>query len=373
MAPHCPLAIAAPDPIGTPVATFICRHVRDLLPGGTAVIAPAATANGPAGWTVDGPLLDLRRLTGGRLRWQVTNATTRLVGWKLDAWALRRFLKQHRVQVFMGEYLDFSLQWMDASRPLGLPFFVHSHGHDLWERLEDPSWRAAYARYHDAAGIISNSAAGRDLLVEAGFNARHIHVIPCGVDVPPDPPARPPRPEVRCIAVGRMVEEKAPILLLDAFRRAAAVVPELRLDLIGGGPLLPAVEHFLMAFDLKDRVTVHGELPNPRVLRMLDDSDLFLQHSLREGLGVAILEAMAHALPVVATRAGGIRETVVEGVTGALVDPGDSVTMADHIASLGRDPAGRRRLGAAGWQRVRDHFSWEQERAQLLHVLGLAA
>jgi glycosyltransferase involved in cell wall biosynthesis len=108
------------------------------------------------------------------------------------------------------------------------------------------------------------------------------------------------------------------------------------------------------------------------------DADMFLQHSItdpatgdEEGLPVAVLEAMANALPVVATRHAGIPEAVLEGATGYLVDEGDTASMADRIVALARDADRRRNMGRAGWQRAGENFSREKERAALLNILGL--
>jgi glycosyltransferase involved in cell wall biosynthesis len=109
-------------------------------------------------------------------------------------------------------------------------------------------------------------------------------------------------------------------------------------------------------------------------------ADLFIQHSMtdphtgdQEGLPLAILEAMAEALPVVSTFHAGIPEAVQDGVTGFLVEPGDSTGMADRILCLADDSERRRAFGLAGHTRARNLFSWSRERTQLLHVLGLQA
>lgn len=368
-----PLAVFIPDPVGSRVATFIRRHACDLLPGGTVVVAPnPRQTSEPLDWTVPGPILDLTRIIGGRLRWQVAHGIARQLGVQLDRLAVRRFLKRHLVRVVMGEYLDFSLQWLDVAQELGIPFFAHSHGHDVNDRLHDEKWRAAYLRYNDAGQIIANSYASRNALLAAGLDASRVHVVHLGVDVPSVPVTRPERREIRCIAVGRVVPDKAPILLLDSFRRALAGCPGLRLDYVGAGPLSPAVTDFIRALDLGEAVVAHGELPNAAVLTLLHNADIFIQHSVQEGLGVAILEAMAQGLPVVATRVGGIPESVADPTTGFLVEPGDTFAMAERIVALARDPDLRRRMGLAGWQRAKECFTWERERAELLKILGLS-
>ncbi len=173
---------------------------------------------------------------------------------------------------------------------------------------------------------------------------------------------------------------KAPVLTLDAFRRASDAVPDMHLDYVGEGELLPAVRQFVRAFALEERVTLHGGLPSDGVHRLMDAADIFIQHSMtdpdtgdEEGLPVAIVEAMARSLPVVSTRHAGIPEAVAEGTTGYLVQEGDSTGMGERIVALAADCDLRRRMGVAGWERVRAHFTWEKERASLLKVMELTA
>jgi glycosyltransferase involved in cell wall biosynthesis len=82
-------------------------------------------------------------------------------------------------------------------------------------------------------------------------------------------------------------------------------------------------------------------------------------HATRfEGSSLVTLEAMAHGAAVVATRAGGIPDKIADGETGRLVEPGDVPALAEAIVALARDPAERRRLGAAARQRVHARFAW---------------
>jgi colanic acid/amylovoran biosynthesis glycosyltransferase len=80
---------------------------------------------------------------------------------------------------------------------------------------------------------------------------------------------------------------------------------------------------------------------------------------------------MAHALPVLATRHGGIPEAIVDGATGYLVDERDTAAMSDQLAFLAGDADKRRELGVAGWAHAREHFSWDRERARLRALLGI--
>jgi glycosyltransferase involved in cell wall biosynthesis len=127
---------------------------------------------------------------------------------------------------------------------------------------------------------------------------------------------------------------------------------------------------------LEPVVTLHGWQPTAAIQACCGDSDVFVQHSIldpetgdEEGLPVAVLEAMAAGLPVVATRHGGIPEAVVAETTGALVGEGDVTEMAAQVVRLAADPDLRSRFGRAAWQRVREHYTWEAERRALLEIM----
>jgi glycosyltransferase involved in cell wall biosynthesis len=356
---NCPLAVFVPE-LGARSETFVRRHVQDLLPGHTLTIGGPLAAGGTRDWNADGPVIDL--------------------GAVADQRAVARWLVDYGVEVLLGEYLDASLPWFAVARDVGARFFVHGHGYDVSQRLREPQYRRDYLRYRDAAGVITMSEASRARLVDLGLPSERVHAIPYGVDVPETAPEHTPRGEIRIIAVGRMVAKKAPIFTLDAFRRASACCPGVRLDYVGAGPLLPAAAHFVQAVALSDTVALHGARSNHVVRTLMRGADIFVQHSVtdpdtgdEEGLPVAILEAMAEGLPVVATEHAGIPEAVVDGVTGFLVPEGDTEAMAGRLAQLARDADARLAMGRAGWARARERFNWTRERGELLRVLGLQA
>jgi glycosyltransferase involved in cell wall biosynthesis len=126
-------------------------------------------------------------------------------------------------------------------------------------------------------------------------------------------------------------------VLLQAARLLASRVPRLTLLLVGGGGEEARIRRLVGEIGLQDRVIFTGFLGNPiRVYALLD---LYVATSLKEGLPLAPLEAMASSLPIVATDVPGHRDVVVRGETGLLVPPEDSAALADAIASLVADPA----------------------------------
>jgi glycosyltransferase involved in cell wall biosynthesis len=373
-----PLAILSPA-IGLPSETFIRRHIEDVLPGGTVVVTHELNNHsGQQYWTIGCPAWELRAYQTASFSVRIVRRVLRRCGGDPQRSAIKTFLRKHGVTTVLGEYLDFSLPFLDLAKDLGLRFFGHAHGYDVSTKLRDPYWQGEYIKYNNADGVIAVSQASRKRLVALGLDASKVFVIPCGVVVPCAPPTHVPRSDVRCIAVGRMVAKKGPILTLDAFRRATAMYHQLRLDYVGDGPLFSAARQFVRAFNLEDRVTFHGAQPHDAVQALMDNAGIFIQHSLtdpdtgdEEGLPVSVLEAMANALPVVSTFHAGIPEAVESGITGYLGAEGDTEATAGYIVELARNTELRTQMGEAGWLRARDLFSIERERKDLLDVLGL--
>jgi glycosyltransferase involved in cell wall biosynthesis len=105
-------------------------------------------------------------------------------------------------------------------------------------------------------------------------------------------------------------------------------------------------------------VRVLGRVSDALLHSLYERADLFVHATRFEGSSLVTLEAMAHGLPVVATRAGGIPDKVTDGETGRLVEPGDVESLASAIGALAGAPEERRRLGDAGRTRVRARFAW---------------
>jgi glycosyltransferase involved in cell wall biosynthesis len=143
-------------------------------------------------------------------------------------------------------------------------------------------------------------------------------------------------------------------ILLQAVDRLAAQVPRLALLLVGGGGEEARIRRLVAETRIQDRVIFTGFLGNP--MRVYGLLDIYVATSLKEGLPLAPLEAMAAGLPIVATDVPGHRDVVVKGETGLLVPAEDSAALADAIAELVADPGRRRKMGEAGRQRVLDHF-----------------
>ena len=131
-------------------------------------------------------------------------------------------------------------------------------------------------------------------------------------------------------------------------------VPDVHVVIFGEGELRAPLEKQIKHLGLDKRILLPGFRED--VLSLVKSADLFVMSSVTEGLGSAVLDAMAMGLAVVGTRAGGIPEAVVPGVTGLLVDPGEPQPLAAAIVRLLKDPDLRRTYGHAGRKRVGELF-----------------
>ncbi|SFB77701.1 Glycosyltransferase involved in cell wall bisynthesis [Tropicimonas isoalkanivorans] len=308
-----------------------------------------------------------------RYRWR-TRVDQRLGG--VSEKRIRSFLLAHGVTHVLAEFGPIGCRVSLAARRSGARLFVHFHGYDATVLPRQASWMRQYSKLFAVAdGIIAPSAYIANKLVDMGCPADKIHVSPCGVALDAFKPTE--RISGHVVMVGRMVEKKAPLHAIRAFAQASKNHPEAHLHVVGDGPLKPQAEVLLSENGLSERVTLHGARPHPFVRKLLSQASLFIQHSVRaadgdeEGLPVAILEAMASGIPVVATRHSGIPEAVIDGETGILVAEFDEVGMSIAINSMFDDPVRAAHLGIAGRRKASAEFSEDVVASRLRSIMGI--
>lgn len=204
----------------------------------------------------------------------------------------------------------------------------------------------------------ANSWGARDYLISRGLPADKFVVIPNGVELYSCPwtHARSKGP-VRAVCVARFIPRKRHDVLLHALARVRDSGIDMHCSLIGHGPLAEEIWALTTCLNLTDRVAVLGSVSHSEVGSKLAEADIFVLTSMWEGMPGSVLEAMAAGLPVVATDVNGTSEVVQDRVTGFLVPADDAVATAEALISLARDKNLRHRMGAAGRERIRQHFT----------------
>jgi len=155
----------------------------------------------------------------------------------------------------------------------------------------------------------------------------------------------------------RMVKQKGHSLLLRALEilRGRGIAPKLLL--VGSGPLEPEIRSAVRGAGLESQVIMTGNLAYADALRHIAAADLFVSPSSLEGFGLAIAEAMALGVPVVAVAVGSLPEVVEDGISGLLAPPNGPEPLADTVACALADQGLRQRLQRAGVERVQTHFT----------------
>ncbi|MGW3493626.1 glycosyltransferase [Streptomyces sp. NPDC001020] len=208
-----------------------------------------------------------------------------------------------------------------------------------------------------------------------GIPAEHVRVVPCGVDVNrfvPDGVEAERHRWPRLLQVGRLVPRKGTDLAVTALAR----IPTAELLVAGGPPLARLagdpearrLTKLAAEAGVGDRVVMLGGVPREDMPALLRSADLVLCPSVYEPFGITPLEAMACAVPVVASAVGGHLDTVAHGTTGRLVTPASVIELANSARELLGSARLRAAYGAAGRRRVLRRFSWDRVAAETERV-----
>jgi len=301
---------------------------------------------------------------------------------------LLREIKRNGITHVLCHYGEFAVKFMDVWRAIDIPLFVHFHGYDATfdlrlddrpnERYFPDSYLPTIRKLAERATFIANSQFTKSLLVEAGISSDRIKVKYLGVPIPGKIKKHENVGEVCILYLGRLVDFKSPDRTIKAFEIARAKGLQGRLLIAGDGPLRVTCELLRMRSPYRDAIEILGAVTPEHAQQLLSEADIYTQHNIKgeisqqsECFGVSVVEAMAMGLPIVGTRSGGVQETVLDGVTGFLVAPGDIEAQAEALLRLAADADLRQRLGDEGHKRVREYFSIELERQRLLSILGL--
>jgi glycosyltransferase involved in cell wall biosynthesis len=316
----------------------------------------------------------VRMLRGTELwtRWQVRHVATHRDGTAVGkiaafAAALPRYLAEllvHRpdvVHVHMSSYGSFvrKAALCAIARALRVPVLIHVHGSEF-DQFHDwlpwPGRVLVRATLEHAAVVVALGQVWAERLAVIAPAARVV-AVPNGVRVPaPRVCAGEGPPHV--VFLGEIGERKGAFTLIEAWAKLAAepnVLGAARLTLAGDREVARA-EAMAAELGIAASVEVRPWLSPAQVDHLLDDADLFVLPSRSEGQPMAVLEAMAHGLPVIAGAVGGIPELLDHGRCGLLIPPGEVDALVEALRRLLTEPHTRADLGAEARRRVLAEF-----------------
>jgi glycosyltransferase involved in cell wall biosynthesis len=306
----------------------------------------------------------------------------RMVGTLRYMAELTEWLRRRRAEydiVYVSQLKHDAYAAVRAGRRLGFPVILRATGAGEtgdchWHEVGRCGRRIRRQARRADAVVVPSPAIEAELLA-AGFAAEKIVRLDSGVPIP-EPLTAARRVQARetigysnpalsldertllAIYTGRLHAAKGLKSLIDAWAKVVERRLDARLWLVGEGPEHARLERQIRALGLAGRVALVGSFDN--IEDMLLAADLFVLPSFEEGLSMALLEAMAIGLPVVASHIAGNRRVVEHGVEGLLVPPGDSVALADAIERVFAAPDFVAGLGAAARRRVQEHYSLDR-------------
>ena len=316
---------------------------------------------------------------------------------KDDLWPHMTAFADHLTEMlkFQQPDVEHAHFWMSAwasaqaARRLHIPLLVTFHAlGSVKRRYQGPAdtsplnrIRVEVAVAEVADRIVATATEEVRELELLGVPSSKVSVVPCGVDLEhftpgPTTKASPSAPARRCryrlLSVGRLVPRKGYEIIIEALTR----LPETELLIAGGagsGDAAPEPERDRLVavaerLGVADRVRLIGQVARTDMPTLLRSADLVVCSPWYEPFGIVPLEAMACGVPVVASAVGGMLDTVLDSVTGALVPPRDPVALADVVGRLLESPTRRTELARAGLERVRSRYSWDRVAADTAAV-----
>ena len=274
-------------------------------------------------------------------------------------------------------------QWW--AHRLGIPTVTTLIGMDVYDPHYRPPapWRALMRRaIRGTQAVTCISSFVRDVVRREYPPAAGVPcpVLPYGVDVKafhPGPAAARERyrltPDDRVVlTVQRLYPRKGVATFLDAAALVLRDVPAARFVVVGDGPERPALERRAAELGLGARVTFTGAVPNAELPAVYAAADVFAFHTLHEGLGIVLLEALASGCPVVTTAAGGTLDIVRDGETGLIVPPADAPAFARAVTRVLREPELAAALRGRARRSAETEFDWDVVAGRYLEVFETA-
>ncbi len=312
-------------------------------------------------------------------RYDLSNAEWGLRSWSglrfyLRVWRkLRTIAKLERIdQVHCGRILPEGVAALMLKITSRVPYSCYVHGEDVETALtsRELTWLTRQVMKH-AEKIICNSENSFRILSEKWeLSHEKIIIMTPGVDVDhfcPDPTTSKPigwQGRINILTVGRLQRRKGQDMMIRALPALVKVFPNINYAIVGGGAEHQALESLAFELGVCGQVQFLGEVDDVQMIECYRHCDLFALPNRRvghddEGFGMVLLEAQACGRPVLAGASGGTRETLLDGVTGVLVDCTSPEHIVRALISLLSDPEKLEKMGQKGRQHVSNRFSWE--------------
>lgn len=289
----------------------------------------------------------------------------KLTAFNAQETAFIQSLKQHKIQVVLAQYGTTAHRIVKLCKHLKLPLITHFHGYDasinaVIENCNNYKEVFAHSTY-----VIAVSVSMKERLIALGCPKEKIIYNTYG----PNPlflEINPQFTEAVFLGLGRFVDKKAPYYTILAFSQVLKQYPKAKLVIGGTGELYEVCVNLVKYLKIESSVLLPGVLSTAQFAAYLSTSLAYAQHSVtalsgdQEGTPVAILEASAAGLPVIATCHAGIPEVIIDRETGLLVAEHDVDAMAEKMMQLLENKELAQQFGQKGKERIKNNFTMER-------------
>jgi colanic acid/amylovoran biosynthesis glycosyltransferase len=280
---------------------------------------------------------------------------------------LIKSLQRNKIDIVFAEYGTTGAELVPVCKKIKLPLVTIFHGYDASIKDVIENYRVKYVDlFHFARKILAVSTTMQEKLVSLGCPENKIIRTTYGPDnrfLEINPTFNEPE---SFVAIGRFVNKKAPYYTVLAIKKVAEKHPNVKLYFAGDGELFNTAQNLIKYFRLENNIKLLGPISPDEYSAILAKVTGFIQHSITaangdmEGTPVAVLEASAAGIPIIATRHAGISDVIIDGATGLLVDEHDVDGMANQIIQLIENPELAKRMGQMGKENIKINFSMEK-------------
>ena len=274
--------------------------------------------------------------------------------------------KKNSIQCVLAEFGPTGCHILNVCRYLKIPIVSHFHGFDVCRHDAIVQYQDLYLKLFEySSKIIAVSNEMVHDLIKIGADKSKIIKLTYAPNSKFLNENVSESLDIEFVYVGRFVEKKAPHLLIYLFKEVFDKYPNIKLKMIGDGPLLGVCKDLAQVLKIKN-ILFLGVLKPEDILIQLKKSFCFIQHNVtadngdKEGTPVSILEAMAIGLPVLSTRHAGIRDIVLDGINGYLVDERDVNAMLKNILYLIENPKLASTMGIKSKEIIKQNYNETQ-------------
>lgn len=292
-------------------------------------------------------------------------------------YGVKKYLQKKKIDVVLTNYGISAVHMVPVCKALNIPLLAIFHGHDATDRKLLQQYKNKYPRLFEYASyLIAVSEDIKTQLIKMGADPAKIEVVPCGVDSSKFKPQTSTSDKKNFISVGRFTPKKGPLHTIRAFYKVIQEEPNATLTMVGSkSGLCGKCEQLVAELGIEKSIHFTGVLGPDEISNLMSSSLGFIQHSITapngdtEGTPVSVMEASSSGLPIISTLHGGIKQAVVHGETGFLVEEQDEDAMAKYILQICKNPALAKEMGAKGRAHIQKNYE-QKEQIRKLHRLA---